>query len=206
MAGKSDRRGKKCCRRRSLFSIVGGCFGHQKNDNNGVKGGKTVQDRSSSTASFFPDPKKRTPDKSAQFNDKRSPVEFPIPTVENSSGGMKTKKISQRRQRREEEEAAAAAEEEEVEVEVDRFPAKLGAVILTTAMAVTVFYGKVLAVFITVAWFYMVPYLRKKFAGKSTAAATTGENNAGDVDLDSWEYKRRVVLQGFLDRKHTYRN
>nr|XP_033508149.1 uncharacterized protein At5g23160-like [Nicotiana tomentosiformis] len=59
--------------------------------------------------------------------------------------------------------------------------------------------NKVCAIICTSAWFYFLPRFRPK-----NKAVVAGKNGgvAGDVDINSDEYKKKVVLEGFLERNH----
>lgn len=81
------------------------------------------------------------------------------------------------------------------------FDSMLGAVIIMVTLVVMIIWGKIWAILCTAAWFYFIPRFRAKLDESYAIKFKNGESNR--VDLDSWEYKKKVVLQGLLDRNQT---
>ncbi|CAN0909103.1 Uncharacterized protein At5g23160 [Linum grandiflorum] len=91
----------------------------------------------------------------------------------------------------------------------------VGLSIITVTLVIMVVWGRFCAVVCTAAWLYFIPRLRttlsagaevkvKPDRGKNTTDLYESGGvlgRAGDLDLDSVEYKRRVVLEGLLERK-----
>ncbi|XP_068640735.1 uncharacterized protein [Aristolochia californica] len=71
----------------------------------------------------------------------------------------------------------------------------VGMSILIVALAVLLLWGRVCAVFCTSAWFYFVPRLRKEIKSDMNSDLDT-------LDMDSVEYKKKVVMEGLLERSH----
>ena len=74
----------------------------------------------------------------------------------------------------------------------------VGAVIVSVTLVVMIIWGKVWAIVCAAAWFYFVPRFRPKMDESYAVKFRSGESDG--VDFDSWEYKKRVVLQGLLHR------
>ncbi|KAG6429382.1 hypothetical protein SASPL_107432 [Salvia splendens] len=74
----------------------------------------------------------------------------------------------------------------------------VGAVIVSVTLVVMIIWGKVWAIVCAAAWFYFVPRFRPKMDESYAVKFRSGESEG--VDFDSWEYKKRVVLQGLLHR------
>ncbi|KAL0409152.1 UNVERIFIED_CONTAM: hypothetical protein Sradi_1849600 [Sesamum radiatum] len=79
-----------------------------------------------------------------------------------------------------------------------KFDSKIGAVITTVTLIVMLIWGKACAVVCMAAWFYLIPRYYNEELMKLT-------NSSNDGDFDSWDYKKRVVLQGLLDRNRRVR-
>ncbi|KAL0446599.1 UNVERIFIED_CONTAM: hypothetical protein Slati_1787800 [Sesamum latifolium] len=79
-----------------------------------------------------------------------------------------------------------------------KFDSKIGAVITTVTLIVMLIWGKACAVVCMAAWFYLIPRYYNEELMKLT-------NSSNDGDFDSWDYKKRVVLQGLLDRNRHVR-
>ncbi|XP_009775295.1 uncharacterized protein LOC107779443 [Nicotiana tabacum] len=79
------------------------------------------------------------------------------------------------------------------------FDSIIGMSILMVTLLIMLFWGKVCAIICTSAWFYFLPRFRPK-----NEAIVAGKNGgvAGAVDVNSDEYKKKVVLEGFLERNH----
>ncbi|KAH6771071.1 RING/U-box superfamily protein [Perilla frutescens var. hirtella] len=95
----------------------------------------------------------------------------------------------------------AAAEEKgkkvkEVAAVGGEFDSMLGAVIITVTLVVMIIWGKIWAILCTAAWFYFIP----RFRANLDESYAIKFKNDDRVDFDSWEYKKKVVLQGLLHR------
>ncbi|XP_057963051.1 uncharacterized protein At5g23160 [Malania oleifera] len=96
---------------------------------------------------------------------------------------------SRRRRRSEEDEA------------VDRFAPVIGMSVIMVTLVIMVLWGRLCAVLCTSAWCYFIPRMRARAKSDRTGIVKTGSAlGSGDPDLSSEEYKRRVVLDGFLER------
>lgn len=80
---------------------------------------------------------------------------------------------------------------------VNKFDPVVGMSIIVVTLIIMFIWGRLCAILCTSAWLYFVPRLR---AIKNDDAATMKID--GDLDLNSQEYKKRVVLEGFLERDH----
>lgn len=80
---------------------------------------------------------------------------------------------------------------------VNKFDPLVGMSIVVVTLIIMFVWGRLCAILCTSAWLYFVPRLR---ALKNDDAAMKKIN--GDLDLNSQEYKKRVVLEGFLERDH----
>ncbi|XP_060184645.1 uncharacterized protein At5g23160 [Lycium barbarum] len=75
----------------------------------------------------------------------------------------------------------------------------IGMSILMVTLLIMLFWGKACAIICTCAWFYFLP----RFRQPENEAIITGKIGvAGGIDLNSEEYKKKVVLEGFLERNH----
>lgn len=81
----------------------------------------------------------------------------------------------------------------------DNFDSIIGMSILMVTLLIMLFWGKACAIVCTCAWFYFLPRFRPE--NEAVIAGKVG-GVAGDVDLNSEEYKKKVVLEGFLERNH----
>lgn len=68
----------------------------------------------------------------------------------------------------------------------------VGMSIMMGTLAIMLIWGKTCAILCTCAWLYMVPRLRIKERIRS--------NSDGNLDFESEEYKKKVVLEGLLQR------
>lgn len=80
-----------------------------------------------------------------------------------------------------------------------KFDPTVGMTILIVTLAILLLWGRFCAVLCTSAWFYFIHRLRK--AGKSEEVAGK-QLGAGKPDMESREYKKKVVLEGLLERNH----
>lgn len=71
--------------------------------------------------------------------------------------------------------------------------------ILVVALAVVIVWGRTCAIVCTSAWLYFIPRLRTEaksgVIGRTPAHFSTPE-------IDSEQYKKKVILEGLLERKH----
>ncbi|XP_015072899.1 uncharacterized protein At5g23160 [Solanum pennellii] len=81
----------------------------------------------------------------------------------------------------------------------DNFDSIMGMSILMVTLLIMLFWGKACAIVCTCAWFYFLPRFRTK---NEAVIAGKIDGVAGDVDRNSEEYKKKVVLEGFLERNH----
>ncbi|XP_059448815.1 uncharacterized protein At5g23160 [Corylus avellana] len=75
----------------------------------------------------------------------------------------------------------------------------VGLSIIMVTLIIMLFWGRICAILCTSAWFYFVPRLRN--VTKSDDVVEKNPNSL-DQDYDSEEYKKKVVLEGFLERNH----
>lgn len=78
------------------------------------------------------------------------------------------------------------------------FDSIFGAVIIMVTLVVMVIWGKICAILCTAAWFYFIPRFRANLDRSYAIKFKNGESDR--LDFDSREYKKKVVLQGLLDR------
>ncbi|XP_010250117.1 PREDICTED: uncharacterized protein At5g23160 isoform X2 [Nelumbo nucifera] len=80
-----------------------------------------------------------------------------------------------------------------------KFDAVAGMSILMVTLAIMLFWGKLCAILVTSAWLYSIPRLRT--AVKPDMVAGEGDNS-NSIDFNSEEYKKKVILEGLLERNH----
>lgn len=84
----------------------------------------------------------------------------------------------------------------------------VGMSIIVVTLIIMLFWGRLCAILCTSAWFYFLPRFTSSSAA-ATATATAGTATASiisDLDLNSEEYKKKVVLEGFLERNNHRNN
>ncbi|CAN1255063.1 Uncharacterized protein At5g23160 [Linum perenne] len=102
---------------------------------------------------------------------------------------------------------AAAAGRSRREKERGKLDSVVGLSIIAVTLVIMVIWGRICAIVCTSAWLYFIPRLRttlsevKVKAKRGKNVGGSGGGGAGEFDLDSVEYKRRVVLEGLLERK-----
>ncbi|GER50629.1 hypothetical protein STAS_27949 [Striga asiatica] len=74
----------------------------------------------------------------------------------------------------------------------------VGAFIIMLTLIVMLIWGKVCAVMCTAAWFYIIPRFR---ANHGILNVDEFENDVKQIDVDSSEYKKKVVLEGLITRE-----
>ncbi|KAK4371291.1 hypothetical protein RND71_010766 [Anisodus tanguticus] len=80
----------------------------------------------------------------------------------------------------------------------DNFDSIIGMSILMVTLLIMLFWGKACAIICTCAWFYFLP----RFRPKNEAVIAGKIGGIAGVDLNSEEYKKKVMLEGFLERNH----
>ncbi|KAH0463447.1 hypothetical protein IEQ34_008029 [Dendrobium chrysotoxum] len=78
-----------------------------------------------------------------------------------------------------------------------KLDSKAGLTVIGVALVVMVFYGRAAAVISLCACFYLAAILREPVVAEVEVGKMAG---AGYADVDSEEYKKRVVMEGLLDR------
>lgn len=73
-----------------------------------------------------------------------------------------------------------------------------GLSIIMVTLLITLFWGRFFAIICTSAWCYIVPSLRNLTKLSDDVIQT----NLNSQDYDSGEYKKKVILEGFLKRNH----
>ncbi|PSS13395.1 hypothetical protein CEY00_Acc14004 [Actinidia chinensis var. chinensis] len=81
----------------------------------------------------------------------------------------------------------------------DKFDPVVGISIIMVTLVLMLLWGRLCAILCTSAWFYFIPRLRNTAAG-SDVWVENGSNRV-DPDLNYEEQKKKVVLEGFLERK-----
>ncbi|XP_075089168.1 uncharacterized protein LOC142170735 [Nicotiana tabacum] len=84
-------------------------------------------------------------------------------------------------------------EEKDTTFNKGHFDSVIGMSILMVTLIIMLFWGKFCAIVCTSAWFYFLP----RFRAKNELVI-----NGGNLDVNSKEYKKKVVLNGFLERNH----
>ncbi|GAA0147468.1 hypothetical protein LIER_07157 [Lithospermum erythrorhizon] len=91
-------------------------------------------------------------------------------------------------------------------VDNGRVDSVVGMSIILVMLLIMLLWGKVCAILCTSAWFYFVPRFRIK-DGSSKSNKNDSSSSMGDqVDINSQLYKKKVVLEGILERKNNHRN
>lgn len=75
-----------------------------------------------------------------------------------------------------------------------KFDPIVGMSIIIVTLAIMLIWGKLCAILCTFAWLFLVPRLR------NVDGSMGKELNSGSLDLESEEYKKKVVLEGLLQR------
>ncbi|KAB2623993.1 flocculation protein FLO11-like [Pyrus ussuriensis x Pyrus communis] len=87
----------------------------------------------------------------------------------------------------------------------------IGMSIILVTLIIMLVWGRLCAILSTSAWFYFLPRLRSAAAATTTAAdgfgyphhnSSSNVNTPRALDMNSEEGKKRVVLEGFLERNH----
>ncbi|KAJ0446527.1 hypothetical protein HanRHA438_Chr17g0799901 [Helianthus annuus] len=80
------------------------------------------------------------------------------------------------------------------------FDSIIGMSIILVILVILVLWGKLCAILCTSAWFFVAP--RLVAVGKRSAADKQRRESGKNLDLESEEYKKKVVLEGLLQRNH----
>ncbi|GFP92566.1 uncharacterized protein at5g23160 [Phtheirospermum japonicum] len=73
----------------------------------------------------------------------------------------------------------------------------VGAIIMMVTLIVMLIWGKICAIICTAAWFYIIPRFK---ANNDFLNINKLKNGSEHIDVDSWENKKKVVFEGFLER------
>ncbi|KAK6146569.1 hypothetical protein DH2020_020438 [Rehmannia glutinosa] len=94
--------------------------------------------------------------------------------------------------------AGGGGSEKEAKIDgSDELDPMVGALIMAVTLIVMLIWGKLCAVICTAVWFYIIPRFR---ANNGTFYVNKLKNSSKNIDVGSWEYKKKVVLEGFLER------
>ncbi|XP_041009887.1 uncharacterized protein LOC121254001 [Juglans microcarpa x Juglans regia] len=88
----------------------------------------------------------------------------------------------------------------ENESSAEKLDPVVGLSIIMITLMIMLVWGRLCAVICTSAWFYFVPRLSN--ASKSRETVGKDPNNSHDQDYDSEEHKKKVVMEGFLERNN----
>ncbi|XVF01782.1 hypothetical protein REPUB_Repub04eG0118900 [Reevesia pubescens] len=83
---------------------------------------------------------------------------------------------------------------------VEKFDPLMGMSIIMVTLIIMLLWGRLCAIFCTSAWFYFCPRFRTSINNNESMDKSTANSN--DLDLNSEEYKKKVVLEGLLERNH----
>ncbi|XXG39523.1 hypothetical protein AAC387_Pa01g0463 [Persea americana] len=81
------------------------------------------------------------------------------------------------------------------------FDSMAGMSVLVVALAIMVVWGRFCAIVCTSAWFYFIPRLRTE-AKSGDSASISRRAHFSTPDMDSEQYKKKVILEGLLERNH----
>ncbi|KAJ8562846.1 hypothetical protein K7X08_031298 [Anisodus acutangulus] len=112
---------------------------------------------------------------------------LPPPKRKKSPAATTTGKVDDQRSNQRQEQALS-----------DNFDSIIGMSILMMTLLIMLFWGKACAIICTCAWFYFLP----RFRPKNEAVIAGKIGGIAGVDLNSEEYKKKVMLEGFLERNH----
>ncbi|XVE92914.1 hypothetical protein REPUB_Repub01dG0144600 [Reevesia pubescens] len=80
---------------------------------------------------------------------------------------------------------------------VEKFDPVMGMSIIMVTFIIMLLWGRLCAILCTSAWFYFCSRFRTTINNNDITTA-----NSNDLDLNSEEYKKKVVLEGLLERNH----
>ncbi|XP_022762470.1 uncharacterized protein At5g23160-like [Durio zibethinus] len=83
---------------------------------------------------------------------------------------------------------------------VEKLDSMMGMSIIMVTLIIMLLWGRLCAILCTSAWFYFCPSFRPTINNNDTTVKSTANSN--DLDLDSEDYKKKVVLEGLLERNH----
>lgn len=81
-----------------------------------------------------------------------------------------------------------------------KYDTLVGVSVIMVTLIILLLWGRLCAILCTSAWFYFVPRLSSAVKNDGVLVERTPTRNPKAVDLNSGEYKRKVVLEGFLER------
>ncbi|KAA8528922.1 hypothetical protein F0562_033590 [Nyssa sinensis] len=84
-----------------------------------------------------------------------------------------------------------------------KFDPVVGMSIIMVTLIIMLLWGRLCAILFTSAWFYFIPRFKTNATVESNATVKD-ECNSGDSDVNSGEHKKKVVLEGFLERNHRF--
>ncbi|XP_059310262.1 uncharacterized protein At5g23160-like [Lycium ferocissimum] len=113
----------------------------------------------------------------------------PPPKRKKSPASTATEKVNEER----------SSQQHDQEINNSNFDSIICMSILMVTLLIMLFWGKACAIICTCAWFYFLPRV-----------SNTGDHCwkgwqlgiAGGINVNSEEYKKKVVLEGFLERNH----
>ncbi|KAL4383089.1 hypothetical protein GQ457_15G012340 [Hibiscus cannabinus] len=85
---------------------------------------------------------------------------------------------------------------------VEKFEPMMGLSIITVTLIIMVLWGRVCAILCTSAWLYICARFRTRTRSKGNES--TANSNSDDSYLNSKEYKKKVVLEGLLQRNQPF--
>ncbi|RDY08628.1 hypothetical protein CR513_07112, partial [Mucuna pruriens] len=78
----------------------------------------------------------------------------------------------------------------------------VGMSVLVVTLVIMIFWGRLCAILCTSLCLYCTPRFRKIAAENDDGDPQTTKSNDVDLDLDSEEYKKKVIMEGLLGRNH----
>lgn len=87
---------------------------------------------------------------------------------------------------------------------VDEMDPMVGALIILVTLIIMLVWGNFFAIIFGAAWIYFIPRLRVNNNNNNNNYVKR-ENNWKEIDIDSWECKKKVVFEGFLERNQHVR-
>ncbi|KAL5070810.1 hypothetical protein RYX36_021697 [Vicia faba] len=78
----------------------------------------------------------------------------------------------------------------------------VGMSVLVVTLVIMIFWGRFCAILCTSAWLYFIPRFRKSGVVNINDEEEAKMKLRNDVDLDSEEYKKRVIMEGLLGRNN----
>ncbi|XP_015868706.3 uncharacterized protein At5g23160 [Ziziphus jujuba] len=84
-----------------------------------------------------------------------------------------------------------------------KYDSVVGMSVIMVTLVILFLWGRLCAILCTSAWFYFVPRFRSVMANDNRVfveTTPTTKKNPETVDFNSGEYKKKVVLEGFLER------